>query len=47
VRLLTIDLSKKKRIHQSDPRVRGKTGGGGEEEASHHHRRTAVATIHL
>jgi hypothetical protein len=33
--LLTTDLSKKKRTHQSNPRVRGKRGGEEEEEAPH------------
>jgi hypothetical protein len=39
LRLLTTDLSKKKRIHQSNPRSRGKKGGEEEEEeeASHRH----------
>jgi hypothetical protein len=32
VRLPTVDLSKKKRIHQSNPRVRGKREGDEEEE---------------
>jgi hypothetical protein len=34
--LLTTDLSKMKRIHQSNPRVRGKRGGEEEEEVPHH-----------
>jgi hypothetical protein len=49
-RLLSVDLSKKKRIHQSNPRVRGgEEGRGGEEEdkeALHHHQERAIAALH-